>query len=107
MQNEKTQNENDARRVRSENFTAGPWCVHSGARGLEIHPADDEHGENPIADVLTSEADARVLAAAPELLAALEKILNDCPEAGENAVLSVDGYNKACAAIAKAKGGPQ
>ena len=37
-----------------------------------------------------------------ELLAALQFIVNDA-EPGEDAQLTVTGYNKACAAIAKAK----
>jgi len=46
---------------------------------------------------------AALAAAAPDLLAALQFIVNDA-EPGEDAALSVEGYNRACAAIAKAKG---
>ena len=49
-------------------------------------------------------ANATLAAAAPDLLAALKRIVNDSPEPGEDAVLTVDGYNQACAAIAKAQG---
>lgn len=52
--------------------------------------------------VTTNEKYGPLLAAAPDLLAALEFIVNDTPEAGADAVLSVAGYNAACAAIAKA-----
>lgn len=38
------------------------------------------------------------------LLEALEFIVNCQPEPGEDAVLNVEGYNKACAALSKAKG---
>ena len=40
--------------------------------------------------------------AAPELLAALQFIVNDTPEPGEDARLTTEGYNKACAAIERA-----
>ena len=45
----------------------------------------------------------RTLQANAELLAALEYIVNDA-EPGEDARLTVEGYNRACAAIAAAKG---
>jgi hypothetical protein len=54
--------------------------------------------------VIEGFANARLIAAAPDLLAALSRIVNDSPEPGEDAVLTVEGYNQACAAIAKAMG---
>lgn len=36
------------------------------------------------------------------MLDALRFIVNDCPEAGEDAVLSAKGYNMACEAIKQA-----
>lgn len=38
------------------------------------------------------------------LVEALEFIVNDTPEPGEDAQLTVEGYNKACAALAAARG---
>lgn len=53
-----------------------------------------------------SAANLALIAAAPELLAALQFIVNDTPRGpGEDAELTVTGYNLACAAIAKARGG--
>ena len=46
---------------------------------------------------------ANLIAAAPDLIEALEYIVNDVPEPGMDAQLTVTGYNLACAAIAKAK----
>mgnify|MGYP001571482384 CR=1 FL=1 len=51
----------------------------------------------------TACANARLLAAAPDLLAALKFIVNDA-EPGEDAQLTRAGYNMACAAIARARG---
>lgn len=48
------------------------------------------------------ERHSHLLKSAPKLLAALLHIVNDTPVPGEDAVLSVDGYNLACAAIAEA-----
>lgn len=55
----------------------------------------EEHEEENLSN-------ARLIAAAPELLEALLFIVNDFPEPGEDARLTVDGYNKACEAINKA-----
>jgi hypothetical protein len=65
--------------------------------------------------IYTTEADARaaypkcliiptaMLRAAPKMLAALEFIVNDAPE-GEDAQLTAEGYNRACAALRLARG---
>jgi len=45
---------------------------------------------------------AALMTAAPELLEALQYIINDCPEPGEDAQLTAKGYNIACEAIRKA-----
>ncbi len=45
-----------------------------------------------------------VVSVADELLEALEYIVNDIPEPGEDAELTAKGYNMACRAIRKAKG---
>ena len=49
---------------------------------------------------------APLFAASKDLLAALERIVNDAPSPGEDAQLTAAGYNQACAAITKAKGTP-
>jgi len=59
----------------AQTHTPGPWDVHSGARGLEIHPLSDAEGESPIADVLTGPGDAALMAAAPAMLAALQELV--------------------------------
>ena len=46
---------------------------------------------------------ARLRETNDDLLAALDYIVNDA-KPGEDARLTVDGYNRACAAIAKARG---
>ena len=64
--------------------TPGPWDVHyCAADTLEIHPLADEDGDTviadicpqdcrePVTDAATRGANARLIAAAPELLAAL------------------------------------
>jgi hypothetical protein len=64
-------------------LTEGPFDVHEGAVGLEIHQASDEHGTRPLADVdpenllpdKEAHALARVFAAAPDLLAACKAAL--------------------------------
>lgn len=91
--------------------TPGPWFINGPFdhdNDLFIRTSID--GENfDIANLSCDEtedtkANASLIAAAPDLLAALEFIVNDLIAPGEDAHLSVDGYNKACAAIKKAKG---
>jgi len=43
--------------------------------------------------------DSKLISALQYALLTLEHIVNDCPECGEDAVLSVQGYNMACDAI--------
>ncbi len=47
---------------------------------------------------------ANMISASRDMLDALERIVNDSPSPGEDAVLTAEGYNQACAAIAKARG---
>lgn len=49
-----------------------------------------------------AEANACLIAAAPELLAACRFVVRDVQTAGEDAELTADGYNRLCDAIAKA-----
>ena len=65
--------------------TEGPWDVHETSIGLEIHPLSDEDGVETIADVnhestshITlgqARANAHLIAAAPDLLAACKAAL--------------------------------
>jgi hypothetical protein len=100
-----------------EKHTRGPWRVYADFRtelcrvtqdefttlvGWDIE-SDDEVivGCEGIIPGPTSEANARLIAAAPDLLEALEAFLNEADEGH----VSVDTDKAARAAIAKAKGG--
>jgi hypothetical protein len=81
--------------------TPKPWTVAkrttNGTDGFEIHWSDD--GEC-VTDHVYEEADAHLIAAAPDLLEALEEMYAMCNMSPEDAPHRV----KARAAIAKAKG---
>ena len=63
--------------------TPGPWDIHESEGRIEIHPADDIDGLRVIADLVFGDtlsadecrANARLIAAAPDLLEALKQIL--------------------------------
>jgi hypothetical protein len=85
--------------------TPGPWTA--GIHGLTVdavHPVrNDATGTTPVAFISgyfgeAQEANARLIAAAPELLAALEAVMTHAE--AENA-----DFSRAYAAIAKAKEG--
>lgn len=78
----------------------GPVVCTVWPMGEDFDEPEDDSTWQPV-NML---ANARLLAAAPDLLAALEFIVNDVPEPGEDAQLTTDGYNRACAAILKARG---
>ena len=78
------------------------WYAGNMGNDTQGLVCDENTGEN-IAVTYKAE-NAALVVAAPDLLAALEYIVNDIPEPGEDAELTVKGYNLACAAIAKAKG---
>lgn len=98
--------------------TKGPWDVHSfnvnGTDTFEIHPIDDEHGEQVIADIPAEcvgdrEANARLIAAAPEGLTFAEHFrewfanhFEDFDSATNAQLLCLD--NEAAAFVVKAKG---
>lgn len=98
--------------------TPGPWVANVrklGAARIEApgrlvgfvsadETIEDAHGRIHETTSAEAKANARLIAAAPDLLEALLHIVNDTPEPGEDAELTVIGYNKACAAIAKARG---
>ena len=91
-------------------WTPGPWTV--AASGIHV-VADNRRVAkvlrvaDPSNDAMWTKervfAHAHLLAAALKMYKALEFIVNDAPE-GEDAVLSVEGYNRACAALAEADG---
>lgn len=88
-------------------FTPGPWVASPFTvrdRLNQIEVADCVTERNQTLPLDEREANARLIAAAPELLEALLFIVNDA-EPGEDAQLTVEGYNRACAAIAKAREG--
>jgi hypothetical protein len=101
--------------------TPGPWTV-------ELVGQDDLYGRVYISGHITSplhtycgndrgrkdsitspdsmtRADAYLIAAAPELLAALDRFLGDECECGQEGVLVPCAYCQGWAAVAKAKGG--
>lgn len=98
--------------MKSMKHTPGPWTAKFGpGAGGGYQGVDGPNGERiALCDedtrmgVFTREANARLVAAAPDLLAALLHIVNDTPTPGGDAVLTVKGYNMACAAIARAEG---
>ena len=85
----------------------GPWKVEPHAAKRDywwIGNADTLIAEVPAYDE-TAESDARLIAAAPDLLAALETIANSEPMDGDSFVCDFDTLQSvARAAIRKAKG---
>ena len=84
-----------------DTHTPGPWYLHDGLMGYEIH------NKNLIVAHITTEpnavsedANARLIAAAPELLEALEALIGaDGPD-----YIRSKYWDMARAAIAKARG---
>lgn len=89
--------------------TPGPWRIERVATLKSEWSIDDEYGE-PIAitmprlDEDQEDANARLIAAAPDLLAALEMLADHAPSVFAG-FRPADAYEQARAAIAKAKGG--
>ena len=101
---------------RTAKHTPGPWEARKGAGWYVARPRYGEAtlavgmdgvtlvtspSETPWNDDVESEANARLIAAAPELLEACEEFVRKC-ECGE--ALSSRSYAQMIAAIAKAKG---
>ena len=89
--------------------TPGPWVIHGNF--TEIHPHDDPDGNQVIADVdpdcemSNREANARLIAAAPDLLEALEAMVTTWEGPRELAAIRfAQNVIAARAAIAKARG---
>jgi hypothetical protein len=90
--------------------TPGPWLISERVKtarldnALMVRPADHHNYEyGATAIIATSEADARLVAAAPELLAALRAMLACCYDI-ERDIETEDAVEAARAAIAKATG---
>lgn len=88
--------------------TSGPWRTHLtddtlviDAVGVPVATMDGNYIDGSHSNI---EANARLIAAAPDLLEALEKILVSDREGYPNCNLFSDDLARAKAAIAKAKG---
>ncbi len=81
---------------------SGPWVVYNRGIGWEVHRADmpDVPVNNGFRDTFT-EADARLIAAAPDLLAACEAIIEE-QSIGMYGAISNEGIAQLRAAVAKA-----
>ncbi len=89
--------------------TPGPWVV-KGSNVFSQHGWQDTPIAQPCINpgIAASEANARLIAAAPELLAAAEKVVNNChfllnPFFGDEEEAQ-EGIKALHAAIAKARG---
>lgn len=93
--------------------TPGPWEIRRMAAGgqILIVPHYDEHDRRSVADVvpvagepkMDALANAKLIAAAPALLEALEKLLHEC-EILNSANIRLAGITEARDAIQAAKG---
>lgn len=92
-------------------FTPGPWEYSVQKSKAGLIGSIQQPGETPFADLTgpdeTIEANARLIAAAPEMLEALKSVLEDfellCQQRGiDHALLA--SLDKPRAAIAKAEG---
>ena len=86
----------------SRKHTPGPWGFSGGdsAPILHIYASDDKHLFHNSRPLDEQDANARVMAAAPELLAALKAIMPDLP----NYMSGSQAVALALAAIDKAEG---
>lgn len=94
----------------TQKHTAGPWETHTDAHGRGLIYAESRwlattwraNGEGNDASYLPSEANARLIAAAPDLLAALKWLVKEAGDCLE--VEAPSGLQMARAAISKAEG---
>ena len=100
------------------NHTAGPWSVTSqseAGRYISVTaPHPEKNGRKTICRVpfssdpgpYSDDADARLIAAAPELLAALKDLVSEADQMAKTSSLLSRGpvHDRARAAIAKAEG---
>lgn len=82
--------------------TPGPWVFNGGDHApiLHIYATDDKHVFHDVRPLPEQEANARLMAAAPELLAALKALLAELP----NFMAKSGAVGDARAAVAKAEG---
>jgi hypothetical protein len=83
--------------------TPGPWTVTFGIDDAEIHNGVTIARVND--DAIAWKANTRLMAAAPELLAALGGIMQWWMETESGDDMPIDLFVQAHAALAKAKGG--
>lgn len=84
--------------------TPGPWrALGSLVIATNDRALGEAHQTLSIASADEVAANARLMAAAPELLAALERV--GCQDRGSCGPGEIDGRCFVCAAIAKARGG--
>lgn len=106
------QSERDSRRV--DKPTPGPWHVNrisdqayveheAKVDGEMVFIADLQRSDSNESDWPEIDANARLIAAAPELLSAIVELLDACPTSCEDRRL-MDAQRAAEAAIAKAEG---
>lgn len=82
--------------------TPGPWFA-TRFKGVTYRITENQFGYGRIAQLIRNKADAHLMAAAPELLAALEAYITDCGDWA--AIMPSDArVEQFRAAIAKAKG---
>lgn len=94
--------------MKHSNMTPGPWTIDPGASTAIIIEGEDEHivtveGVGP-----ESQANAKAIAALPELVEALREISNWNPEIGPSApdgMSIMDAIDIARSALAKIEGG--
>lgn len=88
-------------------YTPGPWKVLRGPDAIRpaVTAVDPETGRVMFVCKLATLADARLIAAAPELLEALKELVNTREQHAGRVEPGSDGrYARARAAIAKAEG---
>jgi hypothetical protein len=83
-----------------QNWTAGPWRHNQVFRGSEVVRDEILSADGVVADDIRDPRDARLIAAAPELYAALA----DYIAGADNGFVSVDVDRTARAVLAKARG---
>jgi len=86
---------------KNNKFTPGPWT--EGPDPLILIGGKDTHHQEVVAEAYT-QADKKLIAAAPDLLAALEGLINVVEAEPEACGIYKAHAEKARAAIAKAKG---
>ncbi len=92
--------------VKTSSHTPGPWHIERSGGSYEIWPENKKEAHSAISDRVFRKDDARLIAAAPELLAALQMvhaIVKNSPRQ-KSELFNTEGWNLICSAIAKAQG---